>query len=69
MMSGLCFAEKYELSKDQQQYILQKLSNADIKGAEALMLLQAAQALQKPIVEEPKKDLTITATPIPTEKK
>jgi len=53
MLCGVASAEKYEISKEQNQFLLQVLANADIKGANAPMLLQVAQALQKPINETP----------------
>jgi len=54
MMCGAAHAEKYELSKEQNQFILTVLANAQIRGADAPMLLQCAQALQKQIVNEVK---------------
>lgn len=49
MFCGVACAEKYELNQDQQKFLLAVLANSDIKGANAPMLLQVAQALQTPI--------------------
>jgi predicted ATP-grasp superfamily ATP-dependent carboligase len=57
MSANLCFAEKYELSKDQRDYIVNILSKADIKGMEAPMLLKCAQSLQTPIIDKEVKNL------------
>lgn len=60
MSANLCEAERYELSKDQQQFLLEALNQVPIKGIGASqMLLQCATALQKPVIEvkeEPKEE-------------
>ena len=46
----------YELSDQQQKALLTLISNANIKGADAPIVVQIAQALQKPKKEEPKEE-------------
>ena len=47
---------KYELSKEQVTGLLAIISNADIKGKDAPVILSLAQALQNPVKEEKKKE-------------
>ena len=46
----------YELSDQQQKALLTLISNANIKGADAPIVVQIAQALQHPVKEESKEE-------------
>jgi len=47
---------KFELSTEQVNQLLNIIANASIKGADANAILQLVQALQRPVVEEVKKE-------------
>jgi len=51
MFCGNAQAAKYSLSDDEQKFLMAILSQTQIRGADAPMLLQCANALQRPVVE------------------
>jgi len=54
MLVNVCWAEKYSLSDDQQKFLMAVLSQVQIRGSDAPMIMQCAQALSQPIKEVPK---------------